>query len=353
MATQIINTGYFFAGVTDAVFMSLSSLSKLQSLRICARHVGCNSMYTSLGQLAHLSHLKVSSCPSLGGLLRPLRHCSSLSVLHAQRCLCRTLSNGALAGLTHLSELHLDLAATTEDALHSITWQLQAIPRLRHLDAEVYRNARWQHDWSATLHSLAPPALHALPALTALELPPCAGSELPALAGALRALPALRQLSLLRRNRELPLQPKLLEAEPHALQELTAAVATLQRLEVLELPFTSMHACASAAAAALAPLTALTRMALAVAEAGTVVAADVAEELGTTIARLRGLCELSLQFPGSLIDNLMPLVPYLNKLEKLQWLEIEGLPLIGPGEYSDVLWDNLKALPLHRGILLH
>ena len=76
--------------------MSLASLGKLQSLRICAKHASCNSMYMSLGHLTQLSYLKVSSTPSLAALLRPLRHCSHLSVLHALRCQCRTPSNLSL-----------------------------------------------------------------------------------------------------------------------------------------------------------------------------------------------------------------------------------------------------------------
>lgn len=343
-----------FAGVTDAVFVSLVNLSKLQSLRICARHVSCDNVCLSLSQLEHLSHLAVLHAPCLDALLRPLRHCNSLSVLHATRCLCRTLVNGALASLTHISELHLDLAATTEDALHGITRQLQALPRLYDLRANVHRNARWQHDWSSMLHSLAPPALHALPALTALELPPFAGSELPSLASALRALPELRQLSLLRRNRNLPLQRNLLTATSSALEEFGAAVATLVHLEVLELPFSSLHACVSTAAATLTSLTALTRLALSVAsQVCPAVAAHSTQELGTSIACLRQLHEVSLQFPEGSSDILVALAPYLGTLNKLDWLEMEGLPIGGPVEYSDVLWDHFKALPLQRGLLLH
>ena len=244
-------------GIADAVFMSLESLGKLRSLRVCAKHVSCNSVYTSLSHLKQLSYLKISGASSLGGLLRPLRHCSSLSVLHAQRCVCRTLSHGALAGLTQLSELHVDLAATSQDALSAIAYQLPALSHLRCLEAAVNRSARTQ-DWAPALHSLAPIALLALPTLTALELPPCPGSMLPSLADALCALPALRQLSLLRRNRELPLPQTQLTAEPHALQEFAAAVGALRSLQLLELPFATLKACSSAATVALAPLVSLT-----------------------------------------------------------------------------------------------
>lgn len=366
------NMPVIYAGVTDAVFMSLPNLPKLQSLRICARHVSCHSIYLSLSRLADLQTLTVSNASCLSALLTPLRHCMHLSVLHAQRTVCRALGSQDLAGLTQLQELHLDLTFTRRDALNSIAWQIHALRNLKVLEASIVRAARWQHDWSPSLHSFLHPALHAVRGLTALHLPPCPGSELPQLVHALRALPALRQLSLLRRSRELPLQPALLAAEPQAAHVFNAAVAALRQLHTLELPFCTLADCSAAAATTLPCLTQLTRLVLAVADTTTPInptptpttptdrtsnntskLASVTT-LGAAIAGLPGLQELGLQFPDGSSAHLVALVAHLSGLRSLQWLEMQGLHPPGvPKEHSDVMWENLKGLPLHAGIVLH